>query len=125
MASPHKHLKRYRQIAGVLADEGLGTVLDVTGLRRFARLRSRILGRARTRVSDIAGIEVRVRRTLERLGPTAVKLGQLMSSRADLLPESLVLELRKLQDEVPPVSFERIRPVLERELGGPVSEFFA
>ncbi|MBI5015956.1 MAG: AarF/ABC1/UbiB kinase family protein [Deltaproteobacteria bacterium] len=67
----------------------------------------------------------RVRLALEELGPSFVKLGQLMSTRADVFPPSYIDELRKLQDSVPPVPFARVRDVVERELGRPLTEAFA
>jgi ubiquinone biosynthesis protein len=60
---------------------------------------------------------VRFRQTLEELGATFVKLGQLLSSRPDLLPDVYIAELGKLVDDVPPVPFAEIREVIERELG--------
>jgi ubiquinone biosynthesis protein len=66
----------------------------------------------------------RIRRTLEELGPTFVKFGQVMSLRTDLLPAELILELKKLHDEVPPVAFDKIRQRIEKELGRPLEEAF-
>lgn len=57
------------------------------------------------------------RLALEQLGPTYVKLGQLLSSRADLLPDVYIAELEHLVDEVPPVPFAELEPVIARELG--------
>lgn len=67
----------------------------------------------------------RIRMVLEQLGPTFVKIGQLLSTRPDVVPEPLLLELRKLQEQVPPVPFDKIRPVLEEGLGCPWTEVFA
>lgn len=67
----------------------------------------------------------RVRLALEELGPSFVKLGQLMSTRADVFPPDYIDELRKLQDAVPPVPFAQVRQVVERELGRPLAEAFA
>lgn len=119
----YKHLARYREIASVLVDEGLGYLIDELGLSRFlpGGKRARMRHAAEPRVSP----EVRVRRALERLGPTFVKIGQILSTRPDVVPESYIAELRKLQDEVPPVTFELIRGVIESELDGPVEEIFA
>jgi ubiquinone biosynthesis protein len=60
---------------------------------------------------------IEFRRALEELGTTYIKLGQLLSSRPDLLPDVYIDELGKLVDEVPPVAFEQIRPVIEADLG--------
>lgn len=65
-----------------------------------------------------------VRETIERLGPTFVKFGQFLSVRPDLVPPEFCDELRKLQDEVPPFSFEFARTEVERELGRPSDEIF-
>ena len=67
----------------------------------------------------------RVRLAAEELGPTFVKAGQLLSMRPDLLPHALVLELRKLQNEVQPLPFDDLKPVLVEELGCELSDLFA
>lgn len=66
----------------------------------------------------------RVRLVAMDLGPSFVKLGQIASTRPDLLPADWVVELKKLQDEVTPVPFEEIRTVIENSLGKPVQEVF-
>ena len=67
----------------------------------------------------------RIRLTLEELGPTFIKFGQVMSLRPDLLPMGLILELRKLHDRVPSLEFPLIEKVVEEELGRPVEETFS
>lgn len=67
---------------------------------------------------------VKLRQILEDLGPTYAKLGQIMSMRSDMLPESYCKELTKLQAEVKPLPFSQILPVIEEELGGKASQFF-
>jgi ubiquinone biosynthesis protein len=66
----------------------------------------------------------RLRLALEELGPSFVKLGQIMSTRADVLPADLIAELTKLQDSVPPVPFEEIKTQVERSLGAELSDVF-
>jgi ubiquinone biosynthesis protein len=110
---------RYRQILGLVAAHGFGYLLDgyllPSVVERLARRRSdRRLPRG-----------VRLRRLLEDLGPTFVKLGQLLSLRPDLLPGDLVRELERLQDHVPPEPPELVRAVLEAELGAPPESLFA
>lgn len=118
---PYKHVGRYRQIVGVLIDEGLDNMVDVTGLSRFAPVRSRF-----HRVEDTppTTMGVRIKRTLERLGPTFVKLGQAASTRSDLIPDPIIAELRKLQDDVAPFPYELVAQTISEELGGPVEEVF-
>ena len=66
----------------------------------------------------------RIRRVLEELGPSFIKLGQLISTRADIFPPEYIEEFTKLQDQVPPVSFSDIRRVIEQELRRPLEEIF-
>jgi predicted unusual protein kinase regulating ubiquinone biosynthesis (AarF/ABC1/UbiB family) len=58
------------------------------------------------------------------LGPAYIKLGQLLSVRPDVLPQPYIEEFGKLQDEVPPAPFEEVKPIMEQELGRPISEIF-
>ncbi len=67
----------------------------------------------------------RIRVTAEDLGPTYVKFAQVLSTRADVLPEPLIDELKRLRNQVRPVPWEKMRPILERELKGAVEEVFA
>lgn len=116
-----KHLARYRQIAGVLADEGLHVVIDATGLGRVAPAR-----RSTKRTSDDAlTIEQHARRAIERMGPTFIKVAQGISTRTDIISPALATELRKLQDDVPAEPFEAIRAVIEADLEAPLDELFA
>ena len=65
---------------------------------------------------------VRIRRTLEDLGPIFVKFGQILSTRRDLLPDDLAKELAKLQDRVPPFPGDKARAIIEKAYGKPVGE---
>ena len=64
----------------------------------------------------------RLREALEELGPVFVKFGQMLSTRPDLLPEDIALELSKLQDQVPPFPGAQARAVIESEFGGPLEQ---
>ena len=66
----------------------------------------------------------RLREMLDELGPTFVKFGQLLSTRPDIVPPDIIVELRKLQDEVTPVPFSQVREVVEQELGQPIERLF-
>jgi len=119
-----QHLERYRVIAETLARHGLGVLLGASGIERyipFHRSLARVAHRSQHHYSTAA----HVRLALEELGPTFVKLGQLLSTRPDLLPPTYLVELEKLQDGVPPVPRDTVRQVLEAELGGTVESAFA
>lgn len=113
---------RLRQVAAIAIRYGFGQFIDSSGLAALLRL-----GRAAPVDEQIATRrwEIRVRLALEELGPTFVKLGQMLATRPDLVPLSLIDELRKLQDDVPPFPAAEARALLEKELGVPVSTAFA
>jgi ubiquinone biosynthesis protein len=69
-------------------------------------------------------IHQRARLVLQDLGPSFIKLGQIASTRADVLPVELIAELKKLQDDVPAVPFDAIKAVVESSLGAPIGELF-
>ncbi|HYV96238.1 MAG TPA: AarF/UbiB family protein, partial [Gemmatimonadaceae bacterium] len=74
---------------------------------------------------ESAETAVAFRERLVELGPAYIKLGQLLSTRSDLLPETYIRELERLQDNVDPLPFAELAPVIESELGGRVSKLFA
>ncbi|MGD9495838.1 MAG: ABC1 kinase family protein [Armatimonadota bacterium] len=114
-------MRRAQHVARVLVRFGFGSVMQIAGLERFLPARWQGM-----REEDKAGMEpgVRLRLALEELGVTAIKLGQALSSRTDILPLDIARELRKLQEEVPPVSFDAAREMVEGELGAPLDELF-
>lgn len=116
-----RNLRRTRDILGVLVKFGFGGL--VASLSLDSPLRRVFHRRQSPQVGRLTNGE-RFRLALEELGPTFVKLGQLLSTRPDIVPGDIHAELQKLQDEVRPVPFEEIRPVLERELGRPLEEAF-
>lgn len=67
----------------------------------------------------------RARLLLQELGPTYIKLGQILSSRNDILPDEFITPLRKLQDQVPPFPFEQVRQIIQKELGAPLETIYA
>lgn len=114
---------RVRQIADVLVRHGLGFLVGVLGLERFVPFHRGILGHPR-RAQPYTRPE-HLRMALEELGGAWVKLGQILSTRADLVPPDYQAELAKLQDAAPPVPPEAILPVFEAELGQPPEKIFA
>ncbi len=81
--------------------------------------------RERRGPASTAAISRRIRRAAERLGPTYIKLGQIISSGEGLFPAELVAEFRKLRDQVPAEPWEVVRAVIEEDLGRPLDEVFA
>ncbi|NOT17995.1 MAG: phosphotransferase [Sulfuriferula sp.] len=121
-----RDLSRLHEIAGILIKYGWGDFVRVLGIGTALERAGRIL-HWHTKHNDIADLEpaIRVRLALEELGPTFVKLGQLLATRVDLLPPAWIVELEKLQSHVPPVAFELIETDVVRCLGRPIAEAFA
>ena len=119
----YRHFKRYREIVGVLVKYGFGDVVRALGVDRVLEAGVRALTPAWS--EDLAKTKPeRVRLTLEELGPTFIKAGQFLSTRADLLPPEYLAELSKLQDRVPPFPYEDARAIVEKELGRPLEAVF-
>ena len=112
-------LGRFRSIVSVLFKYGFDDVAE-----RLHLPGKILISKTRMAVQEMTTWE-RLRHTLEELGPTFVKFGQILSLRGDLLPAELIKELEKLQDSVAPVSFEEIMGVLQKALKKPLDQIFS
>lgn len=121
----YQHVNRYRQILTVLAKYGFGDLVDRLKIGQYLEIGLQFLARQRReQIAKLSRAE-RVRMSLEELGPTFIKLGQVLSTRPDLIPAEFVAELEKLCDSVPSFPFEQARDIVESELRRPLSEAFA
>jgi ubiquinone biosynthesis protein len=114
---PHinvRDLGRVRTITSVLVRHGFSQLVRLAGLEVEGEPVDVKLPLAR-----------RLRMVLSDLGPTFVKLGQVLSVRPDIVPPDVIEELSLLQDRVPPAPLEEIIAILEAELGGPLTERFS
>jgi predicted unusual protein kinase regulating ubiquinone biosynthesis (AarF/ABC1/UbiB family) len=93
--------------------------------RRVIRARERGNYEVQPNIEVLVQVLVAFRQTAIKLGVLMIKLGQFLSSRADLLPEQALAALSSLQDEVPPASFSHVVSVIESELGKPVEQIFS
>lgn len=122
-------LNRLRQIATVVAGHGFGAYLERARLWDLVGLREAPRPPEEPAAGEEAGPDrrtaARFHRMLLDLGPTFIKLGQLLSCRPDILPGHWIEELSELQDACPPLPLSDIRREIERGLGRPVSELFA
>lgn len=116
--APLKDLKRASEIVQVLVSHGFGFVLSKAALATAQVDPDAAAQRAAMPTPE------RVLHVLEALGPTFVKLGQILSTRADIVPEAYARALKTLQDAAPPLPFATIREVVEEELGRPLGELF-
>lgn len=118
-----RSIRRYRQIGGVLFKYGFDQLLEYLNLSHFIARGKRVFRRNELRIAELSPAE-RMRLALEELGPTFVKLGQLLSTRPDVLPKSYIIEFSKLQDNVPSFSFVEVKSQLRAELGGSIDDLF-
>jgi ubiquinone biosynthesis protein len=118
-----EHVQRFRIIIGVFLKYGYGDLADRLPLPSPLRLPFRKMRKAQEEISLMSAPE-RLRRAFEELGPTFVKLGQLLSTRTLLLPPPFIVELAKLHDQVPPIPFDKVLHVLNTELRRPHTDFF-
>ena len=114
---------RQREIAEILSRHGMGYLVGILGLERWVPFHRGLLGHERR--TDPYTRPEHVRLALEQLGATFVKLGQILSTRSDLLPPEYQAELAKLQDAAPPVAAESVRDLVTRELGRDAEAAFA
>lgn len=112
-----RDIERLRQIVVVLVRHGFGEVVQRSGLGSLVPAGS-------SGQSPKVSVGERVRLVLQELGPSFVKLGQIVSTRPDVIPHEILVELKKLQSHVPPVPFDELRAEVERELGAPIADVF-
>ncbi|MBF0117725.1 MAG: AarF/ABC1/UbiB kinase family protein [Desulfobacterales bacterium] len=120
----YRHLNRYRQIIAILFKYGFGDVLEMLKIDQFIEKTVQIVSKKRRDKVEKFSRPERLRMAIEELGVTFIKLGQILSTRPDLIPVEYTFELVKLQDEVPPFPFTEASRVIEKELGAVPEEIF-
>ena len=117
-----KHGRRYQEIINTFVKHGFSHMLFRLGLTDKPSSRREKMGTLEQNLSDIG---IQLRNALQSLGPTFIKLGQIASSRRDVVPEPIALELEKLQDDVQAIDYSVVREIIERELGEAPETLFA
>jgi len=120
----YRHLNRYRHILAVLLKHGFGELVESLKIDQYLEVGLQMISKKRPPREEPLTRPQRVRMALEELGPTYIKLGQVLSTRPDLIPVEFIHELSKLQDSVPPFSFGEAETIIQRELGAPSSDVF-
>ncbi|MCM8766533.1 MAG: AarF/UbiB family protein [Candidatus Omnitrophica bacterium] len=110
-----RKIRRYRTIVNILVKYGLEIFLE--------RIHISILPFKKKKKLEFS-FPVRIRKILEELGPTFIKLGQILSTRPDLIPFEYIKELEKLQDNVKPENFQIMREIIEKELDRKIEDIF-
>jgi ubiquinone biosynthesis protein len=119
------HIRRYKDIVSVLVKYGFVDVVQALHLTSYRAGGRRLLAAVGRRVEPELSRPRRIRLAIEALGPTFVKFGQALSTRADLLPSDVIAELSQLQDSVAPLAPGTAEQAIEEAFGRPVDELFA
>jgi ubiquinone biosynthesis protein len=120
----YRHLNRYRQILTILFKYGFGDLLEMLKIDQYIEVGLQMISKKRAirieRLTKPQGL----RMAFEELGPTYIKLGQILSTRPDLVPMEFINELSKLQDDVPAFAFEQVRRSIRTEFDCSPEELF-
>jgi ubiquinone biosynthesis protein len=119
-----QHVQRYAQVLEVLARHGFADLSHKLGLDTLIDRARVVVGDFPKGKKDQIPLAARLRMVLEELGPTYVKLGQVMSTRPDLVPQNWIEEFKKLQNKVPGVDYGVIEKLLEEEFPGRLKRLF-
>lgn len=119
-----RNTRRAAEVIAVLAKHGFRQLLSDTGIERIIERGQEILLRSKADSTPSTPVEVRVREAIEELGGTFIKLGQVLSTRPDLVPPELADELRRLRSNCPRVPYPEIQKRLEEEYGDRLTTLF-
>lgn len=108
--------RRLQEIINVFIKHGFGQFIDQIHLGRFVSLRKRLKFFGKWPSVKIPTNAERLRKAFEELGPTFIKLGQLLAARPDIMGEMYIKEFKKLQDNVPPFDIKKVYEIIEKEL---------
>lgn len=119
-----RNIRRIREIIAILIKYGFEDIVTNSTLRTFVTEKRRLTWmRYEKPVFEYTRWE-RIRMVVEELGPTFIKLAQVLSNRPDMLPEPLIEEFEKLQDRVPPFPYEEVCRIIRKEMGREIEEMF-
>jgi ubiquinone biosynthesis protein len=120
----YRHIQRYRQILTILFRHGFGEVVDTLKIEQYLDVGLNMISRKhREKIESLSRAD-RVRMAFEELGPTFIKMGQILSTRPDLLPVEILNELGKLQDNVPSFDVAEAKKIIQEELKASLNEIF-
>ncbi|MBW1995444.1 MAG: AarF/ABC1/UbiB kinase family protein [Deltaproteobacteria bacterium] len=120
----YRHLNRYRQILAILFKYGFGDLIESLRIDQYIEVGLQLISKKRREPVEKLSRAERVRMAFEELGPTYIKLGQMLSTRPDLIPLEFINEFSKLQDHVPPFPFAEAMEIIRAELKVPPEDIF-
>ena len=124
LSNPVKDVKRLNEIFSILIKYGFGDMLRRMGLANTVEQASRLMRAPISNEMLNMRPPQRFRSAIEEMGPTFIKLGQILATRVDLFSQDMIHELEKLQDDAPVMPYEEIEPLIEKALGAPPTKVF-
>ncbi|MEJ2134181.1 MAG: AarF/UbiB family protein, partial [Desulfofustis sp.] len=121
----YRHLNRYQRVLRILFKYGFDDIVERLHIDQYLESGLQMINRKPREQIDKLSRPERLRMALEELGPTFIKLGQVLSTRSDFIPPHYLFELAKLQDDVPPFSYEDVEGIFLAEMGKKPEELFA
>ncbi len=122
----YRHLNRYRQILTILFKYGFGDLVERLDIEQYIEVGLQMISKRKPPAQPVEKLNSaeRIRMAIEELGPTYVKLGQMLSTRSDMIPPDFMEELYQLQDRVPPRPFHEVKNTVEEEFGQSMASLF-
>lgn len=121
----YRNFKRYRQILSIIFRYGFEDLVERLKIDQYIEIGLQLVSRQkRENVEKLSRAE-RLRLLVEELGPTFIKLAQILSTRPDIIPADVIREFEKLQDEVPPFPYSEAKEIVETELGDSIDNIFS
>ena len=120
----YRHLNRYQRIVRILFKYGFEDAIEMLHIDQYLESGLQMINRKPKEQIDKLSREERLRMAFEELGPTFIKLGQVLSTRSDFIPPNYLRELAKLQDDVPSFSYEDVEKIFIEETGKKPDELF-
>jgi ubiquinone biosynthesis protein len=120
----YRNVNRLSQIVNIFIKHGFGRFVEQVNLQRFIPFGKRLTAFGYWPYPEKSNMPVRLRIVFSELGPAFIKLGQLLSSRPDLITLPYTDEFKKLLDKAPPFPFESARSIIETEFNAPIEEIF-
>ncbi|MEA1968094.1 MAG: AarF/UbiB family protein [Thermodesulfobacteriota bacterium] len=111
----YRHIKRYRQILAIFFKYGFGNLINALKIDQYLELGLQMISKNTLERAEKLTQAEKVRLIFEELGPAFIKLGQILSTRPDLIPIHFTEELEKLQDNVPPFSYSEVKQIIDTE----------
>ena len=120
----YRHLNRYQRILRIFFKYGFGDLVETLKIEHYLEMGLQLFSKRRREQIERLTRAERIRMALEELGPTFIKLGQILSTRSDLIPLEYLQELSKLQDHISPFPYEEAREIIKSETGKYPEELF-